>query len=53
LVEIHYLANELYQRIYDGLPTPENGQMALPEMPGLGFALNKDAVREFSKPVSI
>ena len=37
LVEIHYLANELYQRIYTGLPVPENGWLVLPEAPGLGF----------------
>ena len=49
LVEIHYLANELYQRVYTGLPTPENGWLALPEKPGLGFEPNPDAVREFAR----
>ncbi|HVG51777.1 MAG TPA: mandelate racemase/muconate lactonizing enzyme family protein [Xanthobacteraceae bacterium] len=49
LVEIHYLANELYQRVYTGLPTPENGWLALPERPGLGFAPNPDAVREYAR----
>jgi L-rhamnonate dehydratase len=49
LVEIHYLANEMYQRIYTGLPVPQNGWLALPETPGLGFDLNADAVREFTQ----
>jgi L-alanine-DL-glutamate epimerase-like enolase superfamily enzyme len=49
LVEIHYLANELYQRIYTGLPVPENDWLALPEAAGLGFNVNADAVREFSQ----
>jgi L-rhamnonate dehydratase len=50
LVEIHTLAGELYKRLYDGLPAPEKGWLALPETPGLGFTLKKDAVREFAKP---
>ena len=41
--------NELYQRVYTGLPTPENGWLALPETPGLGFEPNPDAVREFAR----
>jgi L-rhamnonate dehydratase len=48
LVEIHYLANELYQRIYTGLPTPEKGWLALPEAPGLGFDINPAALKEFA-----
>ncbi len=48
LVEIHYLANELYQRIFAGVPTPANGWLALPEAPGLGFAPRPDAVAEFA-----
>lgn len=49
LVEIHYLANELYRRIYTGLPAPENGWLVLPEKSGLGFDLNADAVKEFAQ----
>jgi len=28
---------------------PEDGVMTLPEAPGLGFELNRDAVRELAK----
>lgn len=49
LVEIHYLAEELYRRIYDGLPTAENGWLTLPEGPGLGFTPKADAVKEYAK----
>jgi len=49
LVEIHYLAEELYRRIYDGLPTAEAGWLTLPEGPGLGFAPRAGAVKEFAK----
>jgi L-rhamnonate dehydratase len=49
LVEIHYLAEELYRRLYDGLPTPENGSLTLPDAPGLGFTPRADAVKEFAK----
>ncbi len=49
MVEIHYLANELYQRIYTGLPVPENGWLVLPEKPGLGFEPNPDAIREYTQ----
>jgi L-rhamnonate dehydratase len=48
LVEIHYLANELYQRLYTGLPVPDDGVIAPPEGPGLGFNPNPDAIREFT-----
>jgi len=49
LVEIHYLANELYQRIYTGLPVPKDGYIEMPETPGLGFAVNTDAVKEYAQ----
>ena len=48
LVEIHYLAEELYRRVYDGMPFPEDGFLTLPETPGLGFAPKTDAVKEFA-----
>jgi L-alanine-DL-glutamate epimerase-like enolase superfamily enzyme len=53
LVEMHYLADELYKRIYRGLPQPEDGAMTLPDAPGLGFEPDRDAIRdlaEASKP---
>lgn len=49
LVEHHYLAVELCRKIYTGLPEPEGGWLTLPEAPGLGFELDRDAVRELAK----
>jgi L-rhamnonate dehydratase len=49
LVEIHYLAEELYRRVYDGLPTAENGWLTMPEGPGLGFTPRADVVKELKK----
>ncbi len=48
LVEIHYLAEELYRKVFDGMPVPENGGLDLPETPGLGFTPKPDAVREYT-----
>ncbi len=49
LVEHHYLAVELCRQIYDNLPSPQDGCLALPEAPGLGFEINRAAVRELAK----
>jgi L-alanine-DL-glutamate epimerase-like enolase superfamily enzyme len=49
LVEHHYLAVELCRQIYTSLPTPEDGFLPLPEAPGLGFDLNRNAVRELAR----
>jgi L-rhamnonate dehydratase len=49
LVEMHYLADELYKRIYRGLPQPKDGWLTLPEAPGLGFEPDRDAIREIAK----
>jgi L-rhamnonate dehydratase len=49
LVELHYLAVELCKQIYGDLPSARDGFLDLPEAPGLGFALNRDAVRELAK----
>jgi L-alanine-DL-glutamate epimerase-like enolase superfamily enzyme len=49
LVEMHYLADELYKRIYRGLPQPEDGSMTLSDAPGLGFEPDRDAIREIAK----
>jgi L-rhamnonate dehydratase len=49
LVELHYLAVELCKQIYTDLPIAKDGFLTLPETPGLGFALNRDAVRELAK----
>ena len=49
LVELHYLAVELCKQIYTDLPNAKDGFLTLPEAPGLGFELNRDAVRELAK----
>ncbi len=49
LVEHHYLAVELYKQIYRGLPEPAGGYFTMPQAPGLGFAPNRDAIREIAK----
>jgi L-alanine-DL-glutamate epimerase-like enolase superfamily enzyme len=49
LVEMHYLADELYKKIYRGLPQPKDGWLTLPEAPGLGFEPDRDAIREIAK----
>jgi L-alanine-DL-glutamate epimerase-like enolase superfamily enzyme len=49
LVEMHYLAIELCKKIYRGLPEPNDGWLTLPEVPGLGFEPDLDAIRELAK----
>lgn len=49
LVELHYLAIELCKQIYTDLPSAKDGVLVLPEKPGLGFELDRDAVRELAK----
>jgi L-rhamnonate dehydratase len=49
LVEMHYLADELYKQIYRGLPQPKDGWLTLPDTPGLGFEPDRDAIREIAK----
>ena len=49
LVEHHYLAVEFCRQIYDNLPSPRDGFLALPEAPRLGFEINRAAVRELAK----
>jgi L-alanine-DL-glutamate epimerase-like enolase superfamily enzyme len=49
LVEHHYLAVELCRQIYKNLPLPEDGLLMLPDAPGLGFELDRDAVRALAK----
>jgi L-alanine-DL-glutamate epimerase-like enolase superfamily enzyme len=49
LVEHHYLAVELYKQIYRGLPEPADGYLTMPDVPGLGFEPNRDAIREIAK----
>jgi L-alanine-DL-glutamate epimerase-like enolase superfamily enzyme len=49
MVEYHYLAVELMRQLYRGLPAPENGFLALPTAPGLGFEPDRDAIRDIAK----
>ena len=49
LVEYHYPAVEACRVIYRDLPEPQDGWLALPEKPGLGFEPDEDAVREVAK----
>jgi L-alanine-DL-glutamate epimerase-like enolase superfamily enzyme len=49
LVEYHYVAALLCQKLYENLPKPESGYMPLPSAPGLGFELDRDALRELAK----
>jgi L-rhamnonate dehydratase len=49
MVEYHYLAVELMRQLYRDLPTPENGFLTLPTVPGLGFEPDRDAIREIAK----
>lgn len=49
LVEYHYPAVQLCRALFDALPAPEDGWLALPTEPGIGFAPNRDAVHELAK----
>ncbi len=49
LVEHHYLATECYRQIFDGLPEPEDGWLALPTAAGLGFEPDTRRVAEFAR----
>ncbi len=48
LVEYHYPAVECSKKLYTGLGEPEDGWLVMPEGPGLGFELNRNALREFA-----
>jgi L-rhamnonate dehydratase len=49
LVEMHYLAVELCRQIYRDLPEPQDGWLALPDAPGLGFEPNRDAIARIAR----
>lgn len=49
LVEYHSVAVEVCKQVFDGLPEPEQGLLALPETPGLGFRPNRERVAELAK----
>jgi len=46
LVEYHSVAVEVCKQVFDDLPEPKKGMLALPETPGLGFAPNRDRLAE-------
>lgn len=49
LVEHHYVAVMCLKEVFDDLPEPEDGWLALPETPGLGFEPNLDKVAALAK----
>jgi len=49
LVEYHYVAVLVLQKIYDNLPEPVDGWLTLPTTPGLGFKPNAERVKELAK----
>jgi L-alanine-DL-glutamate epimerase-like enolase superfamily enzyme len=53
LVEWHLAAVDLCRRLFRDLPVPGGASMTLTDRPGLGFELDRDAVREFAgRPLS-
>jgi L-rhamnonate dehydratase len=49
LVEYHSVAVDCCKLVFDDLPVPANGVLALPELPGLGFEPNRERVAELAK----
>ncbi|KTT25979.1 mandelate racemase/muconate lactonizing enzyme family protein [Pseudacidovorax intermedius] len=49
LVEYHSVAVECCKQVFDGLPEPQAGVLDLPQTPGLGFAPNRERLRELAK----
>ncbi len=49
LVEYHSVAVECCKLVFDDLPEPSNGVLALPDAPGLGFRPNRERVAELAR----
>ncbi len=49
LVEYHAVAVECCKLVFDGLPEPQSGILTLPELPGLGFAPNRERIAELAR----
>ena len=49
LVEHHYLAVELYKMLFTGMAMPQDGWLTLPDLPGLGFEPNREAIAEIAR----
>lgn len=53
LVEYHSVAVDCCQLVFDDLPVPSAGVLALPETPGLGFKPNRERIAELAqRPLS-
>jgi L-rhamnonate dehydratase len=48
LVEYHSVAVECCKLIFDDLPEPSQGVLALPDVPGLGFRPNRERIAQFA-----
>lgn len=48
-VEWHLVAVDMMRALYNDIPEPQAGWLALPDKPGLGFEPNRDAIKEISK----
>jgi L-rhamnonate dehydratase len=49
LVEYHSVAVDCCKQVFDGLPEPVNGMLALPDTPGLGFEPNRERLKELAR----
>ncbi|CAA9402828.1 MAG: Muconate cycloisomerase [uncultured Ramlibacter sp.] len=49
LVEYHSVAVECCKLVFDGLPEPGNGVLALPDAPGLGFTPNRERIADLAR----
>lgn len=49
LVEYHSVAVEVCKQVFDGLPEPAQGMLALPDTPGLGFKPNRERIAELAR----
>ena len=49
LVEYHSVAVEVCKQVFDDLPEPSQGVLALPDVPGLGFRPNRERIAELAK----
>lgn len=49
LVEYHTVAVDACRLVFDDLPVPDAGLMALPEAPGLGFRPNRERIAEHAR----
>ncbi len=48
-IEYHHVAVLMCEQMFRGLPVPENGWLALPDAPGLGFAPDWGAIEQLAR----